>query len=109
MLETPAERPDVQHAWHLYVLRLNLEMLTIGRDRFIEEMGARNIGTSVHFIPLHLHPFYRDKYGYVPEDFPIAYGNYRRMLSLPLTPMLTDPDVADVVDAVLGVCDTFKR
>ncbi len=73
--EVPTERPDVEHAWHLYSLRLNLQTLRIDRDQFIEELKARNIGTSVHFIPVHLHPYYRDKYGFKPEDFPVAYSN----------------------------------
>src|SRR5439155_304057 len=63
-LEPPVVRAEVEPAWHLYVLRLRPEALRIGRDRFIEELTARNIGTSVHFIPVHLHPYYRDKYGY---------------------------------------------
>lgn len=108
-LETPVERPEVEHAWHLYVLRLRLEALRIGRDRFIEELKVRNIGVSVHFIPVHLHPYYRDKYGYRPEDFPVAYENYLRMISLPLNPRLTDEDVADVIEAVLDVVKTFRR
>ena len=108
-LETPVERPTVEHAWHLYVLRLRPEALSIGRDRFIEELATRNIGTSVHFIPIHLHPYYRDKYGYAPEDFPVAYSNYRRMLSLPLHPQLGDQDVADVIEAVLDVVRSHQR
>jgi dTDP-4-amino-4,6-dideoxygalactose transaminase len=107
--EIPAERPEVDHAWHLYVLRLRLETLRIGRDQFIEELAARNIGTSVHFIPIHLHPYYRQKYGLSPEQFPIAYGNYQRMLSLPLHPMLTDEDVTDVIGAVWDVAKRFSR
>src|SRR5207249_3237825 len=82
--------PEFEPAWHLYVLRLRPEALRIGRDRFIEELTARNIGTSVHFIPVHLHPYYRDKYGYAPDAFPIAHDNYRRLLSLPLHPGLSD-------------------
>lgn len=108
-LETPVERPEVEHAWHLYVLRLRLEALRIDRNRFIDELKARNIGTSVHFIPIHLHPYYRDKYGYKPEDFPVAYANYQRMLSLPLNPRLTDEDVADVIEAVLDVVRVYQR
>ncbi len=104
-LQIPIKRPDVEHAWHLYVLRLHLERLRIGRDRFIEELTARNIGTSVHFIPIHLHPYYRDKYGYRPEDFPVAYSNYLRMLSLPLHPGLSDEDVQDVIEAVLDIVE----
>lgn len=108
-LETPVERPEVEHAWHLYVLRLRLEALRIDRNRFIDELKARNIGTSVHFIPIHLHPYYRDKYGYKPVDFPVAYANYQRMLSLPLNPRLTDEDVADVIEAVLDVVRVYQR
>jgi dTDP-4-amino-4,6-dideoxygalactose transaminase len=107
-LEPPVTRPDVEHAWHLYVLRLRLEALTIDRDHFIRELAQRNIGTSVHFIPIHLHPYYRDKYGFSPDAFPVAYDNYRRMLSLPLNPGLTDRDVSDVVDAVLDVVRSHR-
>ena len=102
-LETPTERPNVQSAWHLYVLRLNLDKLTIDRRQFIDEMGARNIGTSVHFIPIHLHPFYRDKYGWQPEEFPVAYREYQRVVSLPLHPGLTDEDIADAIGAVQDI------
>ncbi|HET6518818.1 MAG TPA: DegT/DnrJ/EryC1/StrS family aminotransferase, partial [Geminicoccaceae bacterium] len=102
-LEPPAERQDVQHAWHLYVLRLRPRALRIDRDAFIEELTARRIGTSVHYIPIHLHPYYRDKYGYAPADFPVTLDAYRRMLSLPLGPRMTEGDVADVIEAVREV------
>jgi dTDP-4-amino-4,6-dideoxygalactose transaminase len=108
-LEIPVERPEVEHAWHLYVLRLNLGALRIGRDQFIDELTALNIGTSVHFIPIHLHPFYQRKYQYTPNQFPVAYQAYQRMLSLPLHPLLTDADVSDVVSAVLDVTQRFGR
>jgi len=102
-LELPVTRPEVEHAWHLYALRLRLEALTISRDRFIEELAERNIGTSVHFIPIHLHPYYRDRYGFTPATFPVACSNYQRLLSLPLNPALTDQDVSDVIEGVLDV------
>lgn len=102
-LELPVERPEVEHAWHLYVLRLRPRALRIDRATFIEEMKARNIGTSVHFIPIHLFSYYREKYGYRPDDFPVAYSNYERMLSLPLSPQLTDQDVADVIEVVRDI------
>ena len=107
--EVPVERPEVEHAWHLYVLRLRPGVLTIGRNRFIEELTARRIGTSVHFIPVHLHPFYRDRYGHRPDAFPVALSSYERMLSLPLHSRLSDQDVADVVEAVLDVADRYRR
>ena len=93
------------HAWHLYVIRVRAGTLSIGRNQFIDSLTNRNIGTSVHFIPIHLHPYYRDKYGYQKADFRVAYDSYRRMLSLPINPSMTDEDVADVIEAV---CDTVK-
>ncbi len=108
-LELPVERPEVEHAWHLYPIRLCEEALAIDRRQFAEELEKLNIGTSVHFIPIHIHPYYRRKYGYEPHDFPVAYRNYRRLLSLPLYPSLTTQDVRDVTAAVLEVADRFKR
>jgi dTDP-4-amino-4,6-dideoxygalactose transaminase len=108
-LEPPTERPEVDSAWHLYVLRLRPERLRIGRDQVIEELTARNVGTSVHFIPVHLHSHYRRRYGYAPDAFPVAEANYRRMLSLPLHPGLTDADVGYVIDAVIDVVESFRR
>ena len=108
-LQVPAERPEVGHAWHLYALRLNLDRLTIDRAEFIRELKARNIGTSVHFIPIHLHPYYREKYGYQPEDFSVAYENYQRLISLPLNLQMSDQDVNDVIEAVSDVINTHRR
>ena len=108
-LELPVERAHVEHAWHLYVLRLNLEALTIGRDRFIDELKERNIATSMHFIPVHIHPFYRDKYAMRPEQLPVAYEHYKRSLSLPLHPRLSDQDVLDVCEAVRDVVSQYSR
>jgi dTDP-4-amino-4,6-dideoxygalactose transaminase len=101
--ERPEERPDREHSWHLYQLRLNLGQLRIDRARFIDELRRRNIGTSVHFIPLHLHPYYRDTYGYMPSDFPVSVAEYEREISLPIYPRMTDEDVTDVIEAVLEV------
>ena len=108
-LEVPAERDHVEHAWHLYVLRLRPGALTIDRDQFIEELALREIGTSVHFIPIHMHPYYRDTYGYRPGNYPVAHENFQRMLSLPLHPRLTGDDVADVIEAVLDVVHAYRR
>jgi len=108
-IETTVERPEVESAWHLYTVRLNLERLTIDRARFIEEMKARGIGTSVHFIPIHLHPYYRDKYGYEPEDFPVTLENFRRIVSIPLHPRLSDGDVERVIAAVRGIVEQYRR
>ncbi len=108
-LQRPIERAEVESAWHLYVIRLNLDRLTIDRAQFIEELKARKIGTSVHFIPIHLHPYYRDKYDYQPEDFPVAYQEYQRIISLPLNLQMSDQDVEDVIEAVKVVVATHRR
>jgi len=108
-LQIPAERPQVEHACHLYVLRLHGSRLRISRDQFIEELKAYNIGSSVHFIPVHLHPYYRDKCGYRPDDFPVAYRQYQRIISLPLYPRMSDQDVQDVIEAVGAVVKRQRR
>jgi len=99
-IELPAVRPDVRHAWHLYAVRLRLSMLTIDRATFIERLKVEGIGTSVHFIPLHRQPYYRDRFGLKPSDFPVADAAYERLISLPLYTRMTDSDVDDVVQSV---------
>ena len=107
-IEIPPERPDRQHAWHLYMLRLHLDQLSIDRGQFIDEMKKRNIGTSVHFIPLHVHPYYREKYGYEPDDYPNAFTQYSREISLPIFSKMTTEDVYDVANAVLDIVAQYK-
>lgn len=102
-IQTPVCSPDVQHAWHLYVIQLHLSRLKINRDQFIETLKQNGIGTSVHFIPLHLHPFYRDTFGYVPEDFPSATQAYQRIISLPIYPGMVDRDISRVIEVVREV------
>ncbi|MDQ2808175.1 MAG: DegT/DnrJ/EryC1/StrS family aminotransferase [Chloroflexota bacterium] len=99
-LQTPPDRSDCEHAWHLYMLRLHLDRLNIGRGAFIEALKAQQIGCSVHFIPLHLHPYYRETYGYQPEDFPVALHEYEREVSLPIYSKMSDSDVDSVIAAV---------
>ena len=101
--QIPVVRDEVEHAWHLYVLRLNLDRLNISRNQFIEELGTRKIASSVHFIPIHVHPYYRDKYGYLPQDFPVAHREYQRIVSLPLHPRMSDQDVDDVIETVIDI------
>lgn len=102
-VELPAPRQHVESAWHLFPVRLRIESMATDRAGFIRELSNRNIGASVHFIPIHLHPFYRDKYGYRRGDFPRAEHAYERLVSLPLHPGLSDGDVADVVGVVREV------
>ena len=106
--ETPWVNPDGEHAWHLYLLRLRLDEIAIDRATFIQRLTAHKIGTSVHFIPLHLHPYYRTTGGYEPSDFPVAHGEYQRVISLPIYAAMTDQDVDDVISAVLNVAATAR-
>jgi dTDP-4-amino-4,6-dideoxygalactose transaminase len=94
---------DVVHAWHLYPIRLRLERLAIDRATVIDELKAMGIGTSVHFIPLHLHPYYRRTYGYLANDLPVATREYAREISLPIYPSLGASRVTRVVDALATV------
>ena len=107
-VETPTVRPHVGHAWHLYMLRLNSDALSIDRDQFIEHLKARNISTSVHFIPLHLHPYYEATYEYEPEDLEVAVREYRREVSLPIYSKMTDCDVQSVIDGVTDLVRQFR-
>ncbi len=95
----PAKSTD-HHAWHLYPVQLDLERSKISRDRFIEIMYAAGIGVSVHFIPLHFHPYWRDRYQLKPEDYPIASEVFQRIVSLPIYPKMTDADIERVIAAV---------
>lgn len=108
-LEPPTEPAHVQSSWHLYMLRLNLDLLTVDRAEIIKALNAENIGTSVHFIPLHLHPAYRERYGFTPDSFPVAYQQYLRVISLPLFPGMTNDDINDVIGAVQKVVRHYRR
>src|SRR5262249_48800825 len=102
-IQTPVRRLDIEHAWHLYVIQLKLEDLRLTRNQFIEALRQEGIGTSVHFIPLHLHPYYRNKFSYKPKSFPIASAVYERIISLPIYPKMTEADVESVIVAVRKV------
>lgn len=108
-LQIPHDDQAMQHAWHLYMLRLNLERLTCDRAVFASELKNRGIGISVHFIPLHIHPYYRDLYDFRPDDFPVAYHEYLREISLPIYSKMDDTEVDRVIDAVLSVVEHHKR
>ncbi|MBS1829595.1 MAG: DegT/DnrJ/EryC1/StrS aminotransferase family protein [Acidobacteria bacterium] len=100
-LDLPTELPTGRHVYHLYPIRLRNR----NRAEFIEQLRERNIGASVHFIPLHRHPYYREAFGYRPEQFPMAEHLYRGFVSLPLYPRMTDEDASDVVDAVQSIVE----
>ena len=108
-LQTPSPSADMEHAWHIYALRLNLGRFRMSRDAFVKEMKKRQVGVSVHFIPVHLFSYYSEKYGYLPKDFPVAYAEYERLVSLPLSPRMSDSDVDDVIDAVISIIQGRSR
>jgi perosamine synthetase len=99
----PEVQPDRIHSWHLYVIRLKLERLQIDRAQFITELQQRGIGTSVHWLPLHMHPYYRETYGYAPEDLPTACSLYPEIITLPLYPDMSEGDVAYVCDSIKDI------
>lgn len=105
----PSAAAHVQHAWHLYVIQLDLESLRIDRNEFIAQLQRAGIGSSVHFIPLHLHPYYRDSYGYQPADFPTAQAAFERIVSLPLYPKMTDGDIQRVITVVRDIVKGSRR
>lgn len=99
---TPYVEPEVQHAWHLYVIQLELEQLSIDRAEFIRRLNEAGIGASVHYLPLHMHPLYRDRYGYDPDDLPVSWRLADRIVSLPIYPRMQDEEVE-------YVCETVRR
>lgn len=108
-IHIPCCLPHVQHSWHLYPIKLDLEKLKIGRNEFIEHLKEAGIGVSVHFIPLHLHPYYRMHFGFVETDFPIASDAYKRLISLPIYSLMTNADAERVVAAVTKIARENRR
>jgi len=102
-VELPVERPDRRSAWHLYVIRLRLDRLGIDRDAFIQELARAGVGTSVHWMPLHLHPYYRETHQLSPRDFPVASAEWERLVSLPIFPSMREDEQLRVAAAVRGV------
>jgi dTDP-4-amino-4,6-dideoxygalactose transaminase len=109
LIELPGDLPDGSHAWHLYIIRLNLERLRIDRAQVMDRLKDLGIGTSVHFIPLHLHPYYRREWGAVASDFPNASHEFERVISLPLWPGMSSADVERVIGALESVLDDARR
>jgi perosamine synthetase len=97
-LTLPSVSEDRTHAWHLYVVRLNTEVLSVGRDQIIDELREQGIGTAVHFIPLHYHPYYQLRFNYRIGQFPVAERYFESCISLPFFPDMTDDDINHVVD-----------
>jgi perosamine synthetase len=105
----PGSESPAEHSWHLFILRLRPGALEITRSAFIEELKKLEIGASVHFIPLHLHPFYQKRYGYRPGDFPNAEDSYSRCISLPIFPGMSDHEVDRVARAIEQIVCTHRK
>ncbi len=106
LLDRPEDRT---HAHHLYVVKLVPAALRVDRNAFIDALKRQGVGASVHFIPLHVHPYYRDQFGYRPESLPVAYDLYQRSVSLPLFSAMTDEQVERVIDAVVRLAQEHRR
>lgn len=104
-----AVQPNVSHAYHLYVVRVHPEALTVGRTEIFKALRAENLGVNVHYIPVHLHPFYRQRFGTQPGMCPIAEEAYEHILTLPLFAGMTDEDAVDVIAAVGKICNHYRR
>lgn len=109
LLDLPADPGDGSHAWHLFVIRLRLDALRIDRGEVIASLRERQIGTSVHFIPLHLHPLYRRLFDTRPETYPIATAEAARVISLPLWPGMGVDAVSRVVSALEDILQSHRR
>jgi perosamine synthetase len=105
----PDVRPEANPAWHLYPIRLDLEKFTTGRGEVFRALRAENIGVNVHYIPVHLHPYYRDRFGYKGEEFPIAESAYERLISLPMFHGMSDGDAEDVIVAMRKVAGRYLK
>ncbi len=106
----PQVNNDIEHAWHLYVIQLDLERLRIGRDQIIDLLKQRGIGTSVHFIPLHLHPYYRNNnMSSSSKKFSVANQAFTRIISLPIYPKMTDADVQRVIEVFTRIIQDHRR
>jgi dTDP-4-amino-4,6-dideoxygalactose transaminase len=108
-IELPPEDINCIHAWHLFPIRLRLERLSADRNSFIEELKRSGVGCSVHWRPLHLHPYYRDSFGWTPGDFPTASAVWERLVSLPIFPGMRKDELAHVVRTLKNICTRFRR
>ncbi|MCL4476004.1 MAG: DegT/DnrJ/EryC1/StrS family aminotransferase [Nitrospirae bacterium] len=105
----PRVKSDRKSAWHLYVIKLNPAAVNLDRKQFMEELKERGIGTSVHFIPLYRHPYYRDTFRYTPQGFPVSERVYERIVSLPIYPGMTEGDIERVAESVRDVVRRHRR
>ncbi|HXT63762.1 MAG TPA: DegT/DnrJ/EryC1/StrS family aminotransferase [Pyrinomonadaceae bacterium] len=103
-LELPTIEKSRKLSWHLFPIRLRLSRLRINRNEFMEELQRAGVGCSVHWRPLHLHPYYRKVFGYRPQDFPVATAEWKRLISLPIFPGMQEEEIVHVIDTVKRIC-----
>ena len=108
-IELPAEDGNRIHSWHLFPIRLQLARLTIDRNKFIEELTRSGVASSVHWRPLHLHPYYQESFGWLPEDCPVATETWLRLVSLPLFPGMREEEIERVIHTVKSLCARYAR
>jgi len=108
-IETPRQISNRIHSWHLYPLRLRLERLSIDRNEFIERLKSMGIGCSVHWRPLHLHPYHREAFGWRPEDFKVATAVWERLISVPIFQGMKAHEIRSVINAVRKLCVRFGK
>jgi UDP-4-amino-4,6-dideoxy-N-acetyl-beta-L-altrosamine transaminase len=106
---TPMESADVKAVYHIYVIQLRTELLKVGRKEIFEALRAENIGVNVHYMPIHLHPYYQREFGYKKGDYPRAEKYYERAITLPVFPKMGDEDVRDVIEAVQKVIQCYQK
>jgi dTDP-4-amino-4,6-dideoxygalactose transaminase len=108
-IKTPSVKAGITHGWHLYPLLIDFSPLKINRDRFIDALGAENVSSNVHFIPVHTMSYYKKNFGYKPLDFPAAYSLFLKEVSLPIYPQMTGQDVRDVSEAMVKILRYYKK
>jgi perosamine synthetase len=108
-LVVPSVRQEANPAWHLYPIRLDLAILSTSRAEVFRALRAENIGVNVHYIPVHLHPYYRKNFDYKGGEFPVAEDAYERLISLPIFHGMTDEDTSDVIRAVTKIVTHFEK
>ena len=106
---TPVERPGVKSGWHLYPIRLELDRFTAGRREIFHALRAENIEVNVHYIPVHLHPYYRKYFGHQEGEYPVAEDAYECLITLPLFHFMTQQDKEDVVEAMHKVVKYYWK
>ncbi|MEW6201170.1 MAG: UDP-4-amino-4,6-dideoxy-N-acetyl-beta-L-altrosamine transaminase [bacterium] len=106
---TPATTPGSVSSLHLYVIRLRSEMLRVDRDHILRALRAENVNANIHYLPLHLHPYFRRTYNFKEGDFPTAEKIYQSIITLPLFPKMTDDDVQSVINALLKIIKYYRK